>query len=427
MAVVGEHHPAFEEYCECIFELAEDDVDVIQARIAERLNVSRPAVSEMMRRLETEGLIETTDGHPPHRRRPGPGDQGRPPPPPRRAVPHRRPAAVVGRGPPRGGQVGARHERGRRERHGSPPRQPDDVPARQPDPRVGLHRDRTPVPSPPSASATASPIRRITEELEFTPGLLEYLEASALQPGHAGTITAASPDGTMTVEIEGRHVGVGRLRQRPHPGHARDRPGVAPGPPSGGGAPAGSRRCRRAPRRRSIRGHDGRRPTSSADHGVRADRQRPRELLDQLAPRPPRSSDRHRRQRRPARGAGPHRGAVGAGPPGDRRRSAPELLGGFDTVIDLVRRSVERRRPADADKAHKNLLTLIAAYDALSGVRCQPDVRRRARGTASSVAARLASHSTAERRRRARARAARPTGAASRRLRRSRRTRAGDR
>ena len=41
-----------------------------------------------------------------------------------------------------------------------------------------------------------------------------------------------------------------------------------------------------------------------------------------------------------------------------------ELLGGFDTVVDLLRRSVERRRPADADKAHKNLLTLIAAYEA---------------------------------------------------------------
>ena len=58
----GEHHPAFEEYCECIFELAEDDVDVIQARIADRLQVSRPAVSEMMRRLEHEGLISTTGG-----------------------------------------------------------------------------------------------------------------------------------------------------------------------------------------------------------------------------------------------------------------------------------------------------------------------------------------------------------------------------
>ena len=61
MPAFGEHHPAFEEYCECIFELDEDDVAVIQARIAERLQVSRPAVSEMIRRLEAEGLI-TTDG-----------------------------------------------------------------------------------------------------------------------------------------------------------------------------------------------------------------------------------------------------------------------------------------------------------------------------------------------------------------------------
>ncbi|MBA2386930.1 MAG: metal-dependent transcriptional regulator, partial [Acidimicrobiia bacterium] len=52
MAVPGEHHPAFEEYCECIFELAEDDMELIQARIADRLQVSRPAVSEMIRRME---------------------------------------------------------------------------------------------------------------------------------------------------------------------------------------------------------------------------------------------------------------------------------------------------------------------------------------------------------------------------------------
>ena len=62
MPIPGEHHPAFEEYCECIFELQEDDVDVIQARIADRVQVSRPAVSEMMRRLETEGLITTDAG-----------------------------------------------------------------------------------------------------------------------------------------------------------------------------------------------------------------------------------------------------------------------------------------------------------------------------------------------------------------------------
>jgi len=50
-----EFHPAFEEYCEAIYELREDDVEVIQARIAERLEISRPAVSEMIRRLEGAG------------------------------------------------------------------------------------------------------------------------------------------------------------------------------------------------------------------------------------------------------------------------------------------------------------------------------------------------------------------------------------
>ena len=57
MAAQREWHPAFEEYCVAIFELREDDLDVIQARIAERLDVSRPAVSEMIRRMEGAGLV----------------------------------------------------------------------------------------------------------------------------------------------------------------------------------------------------------------------------------------------------------------------------------------------------------------------------------------------------------------------------------
>ena len=60
MALPGEHHPAFEEYCECIYELLEENVEVIQARIVERLQVSRPSVSEMMKRMESEGLIAIT-------------------------------------------------------------------------------------------------------------------------------------------------------------------------------------------------------------------------------------------------------------------------------------------------------------------------------------------------------------------------------
>ena len=52
-------------------------------------------------------------------------------------------------------------------------------------------------------------VRRIPEELEFTPGLLEFLEQSELVPGTEGTVTAVSPDGTLTLEIGDHHVGVG--------------------------------------------------------------------------------------------------------------------------------------------------------------------------------------------------------------------------
>jgi hypothetical protein len=39
-----------------------------------------------------------------------------------------------------------------------------------------------------------------------------------------------------------------------------------------------------------------------------------------------------------------------------------DLLPGFESAIRLLRTGVERRRPADADKAHNNLRTLVAAY-----------------------------------------------------------------
>ena len=55
---MADQHQGFAAYCEAIYELAEDDVDVIQARIADRLGVSLPAVSEMVRRMSAEGLVQ---------------------------------------------------------------------------------------------------------------------------------------------------------------------------------------------------------------------------------------------------------------------------------------------------------------------------------------------------------------------------------
>lgn len=47
------------EYVGAIWEIEEEGIPVIQARIAEWLGVSRPSVSEMVRKLDAEGLITT--------------------------------------------------------------------------------------------------------------------------------------------------------------------------------------------------------------------------------------------------------------------------------------------------------------------------------------------------------------------------------
>jgi len=205
---VPEYHPAFEEYCEAIFELKEDDVEVIQARIAERIGISRPAVSEMIRRMEAEGLVEM-DG----------------------AI------RLTTKGMRLAESVVRRHRLAERfltdilglswaEAHKEAGRwehvlsdsveaaidrllgEPTTCPHGNPIPGSDYH-----APNAVTLSALAVgdgfTVSRIPEELEFTPGLLEFLEDASLTPGVSGTVTASSPDGTTTVEIGGRHVGIG--------------------------------------------------------------------------------------------------------------------------------------------------------------------------------------------------------------------------
>ena len=51
-------------------------------------------------------------------------------------------------------------------------------------------------------------VQRIPEELEFQPGMLEFLEQAQVTPGSTGTVTARSPDGTITLNVEGGPVGL---------------------------------------------------------------------------------------------------------------------------------------------------------------------------------------------------------------------------
>lgn len=50
-------HPPIEEYLETIHALDEEGVQVIQARLAERLGHTAPSVSEMVRRLRNDGYV----------------------------------------------------------------------------------------------------------------------------------------------------------------------------------------------------------------------------------------------------------------------------------------------------------------------------------------------------------------------------------
>jgi DtxR family Mn-dependent transcriptional regulator len=204
----GEHHPAFEEYCECIFELAEDSLDVIQARIAERLRVSRPAVSEMIRRLDSEGLVSQTSGR---IRLTAAGERLAQQVVRRHRLAERFLTDVLGLS-----WADAHHEAGRWE-HVMSERvemamnrllgEPTTCPHGNPIPGSGYEPPNS-VRLADLAVGSTFTVARIPEELEFAPGLLEFLEQSHILPGNNGRVRQSAADGTITVEINGADVGV---------------------------------------------------------------------------------------------------------------------------------------------------------------------------------------------------------------------------
>jgi DtxR family Mn-dependent transcriptional regulator len=205
-----EWHPAFEEYCETIFELNEDDFDVIQARIAERLDVSRPAVSEMVKRMEAEGLIEAgrqitlTEA----------GRELAETVVRRHRLAERFLTDILGLS-----WADAHQEAGKWE-HVISPTVERAMMSRLDDPTTCPHGNPIPgsgyeAPALVTLNAivvgTDFTVRRIPEELEFTAGMLDFLEQSSITPGSKGTLKAMSPDGTATVEIAGSAIGVGEF------------------------------------------------------------------------------------------------------------------------------------------------------------------------------------------------------------------------
>ena len=216
-----EWHPAFEEYCETIFELAEDDLEVIQARIADRLEISRPAVSEMIRRMQTEGLVEegkgtiqlTTRGHSLAE-----------------TVVRRHRLAecfltdILGLS-----WAEAHQEAGKWEHIISPAVEQAMI-------RVLEQPTTCPHGNPIPGSAYEAPemvtldslevgrgftVQRIPEELEFQPGMLEFLEQARVDARIGGHGHRPLPRRHLHPQRRGRAGGPERLRHLPHPRHHR--------------------------------------------------------------------------------------------------------------------------------------------------------------------------------------------------------------
>lgn len=202
----GEHHPAFEEYCECIFEMHEDNLDVIQARIAERLQVSRPSVSEMIKRMTEEGLVVVAGGR---ISLTASGEELGQVVVRRHRIAERFMTDILGLS-----WAMAHREAGRwehvmsneveeamRQRLGNP----TTCPHGNPIPGSGY--------TPPDSIALVTvqtgqsfTVLRIPEELEFAPGMLEFLEETNLMPGMIGTVRSFLGDGKMTISINGSEI-----------------------------------------------------------------------------------------------------------------------------------------------------------------------------------------------------------------------------
>jgi DtxR family transcriptional regulator, Mn-dependent transcriptional regulator len=197
----------YREYVAAIFELGEEGLPVIQARIADWLGVSRASVSEMIRKMESDGLV-------------GVGSEII-------LSPEGRHLAEV---------VVRRHrlaERFLTEVLGLPwvkvhaeaevwelaisddveeamlekLGQPTTCPHGNPIPGAGYRQPSLSQMS--NLSSEALYLHRVSEELELDNDIMGFLDDSGLRPGARVELVARTPDGTLTISVQdGERVGV---------------------------------------------------------------------------------------------------------------------------------------------------------------------------------------------------------------------------
>jgi DtxR family Mn-dependent transcriptional regulator len=202
-------HPPLEEYLEAIHELGEEGMVVIQARLAERLGHSAPAVSEMIRRLRDEGYVAISG------RSLALTDQGRSVAESvvrKHRLAERLLTDIIGLPWEK-----AHTEAGRWEHVIS-----DEVEARlvevlghpttcphgNPIPGSG-GRDLSTVVLASTHQGDHVRLERVTEQVELDQESLSYLSAHGFVPGTEATVASLAPDGTMILDLGKRTIALG--------------------------------------------------------------------------------------------------------------------------------------------------------------------------------------------------------------------------
>ena len=203
------YHPPVEQYLAAIWELEEEGVTVIQARLSERVGHAAPSVSEMVRRLQTEGYVQVEG------RVLGMTIEGR-----QRAVSVVRKHRLAERlltdviGIP----WHRTHDEACRWEHVISDEVEAHLVVLLKNPATCPHGNSIPGSGGPerdlSALAESEPgdrirLERVTEQVEVDLDALVYLDEHGFVPGAAGEVKSKAPDGTLTVELDGTTIALG--------------------------------------------------------------------------------------------------------------------------------------------------------------------------------------------------------------------------
>jgi DtxR family Mn-dependent transcriptional regulator len=205
------YHPPLEEYLEAIHELEEEGTTVIQARLAERVGHSAPSVSEMVRRLKSEGYLDVNG----------------------------RQLGLTGKGRHLAESVVRKHRLAERlltdiiglpwdkahleacrwehvisdeveERLVEVLGHPTTCPHGNPIPGTsGGIDEQDLIALSDIDSGGRIVLRRVTEQVELDQASLTYLAAARFLPGTGAVVRSRAPDGTLTLDVDGELLALG--------------------------------------------------------------------------------------------------------------------------------------------------------------------------------------------------------------------------